>query len=606
MSCINCSQNENCHSDIDQSKIRPLVYVQGLDANGCESIYPPQQADVCGTIASARIGSPLKTGDKVLGSDCKLHEFSQLPVSVYDTPSLDLNISGTTLSGNVNSTWIKGLFSTISDPCASLTYNDGIFTIAINKACIISSSLCSALNAITTSGNFTYESTQVLGKDCKVYTIPAQDLSFERTTGILSISGGGDSVKLTIYQGVSSPTIEATQTGIDTVSLAYNLKPSIETAGVVGNSICATTPLASAQSDTLVAYNCATQKWTTFQSPNLSVVQSPTVFLTPGGIKGHQLRADVNISLEPNNILVDNGGLFVPSSASVGVSDTSTLDLNLASNTISGNVKVSSTAGNVLSATQDGLYVGAQTQSSQQLGVSGTSITLTNSTPVDICSVLNNIPNGATQEIYGYNSGVGCVKQPLVLPSLCNSLIFSGSGLYSPNKVSFTVDTGAMTFGTRYGANVNGNDLYFGLGATFASSLGAVQPLKLTIRNGCTTADVTLHSEMGHFSWLVSNNDWSYRPFVSYKINGGASISIDPHFIHETGFSTTNPLDIMRTTANGTAIDTVSLNPNDEIEFSMYTLYRVAVGLGGLPMFTASPYNAQGVSMKMTAILHPH
>ncbi len=75
-------------------------------------------AQVSGFFASARIGSPLKTGDKVLGSDCKLHEFSQFPVSVYDTPSLDLNISGTTLSGNVNSTWVKGLFSTISDPCA--------------------------------------------------------------------------------------------------------------------------------------------------------------------------------------------------------------------------------------------------------------------------------------------------------------------------------------------------------------------------------------------------------------------------------------------------------------------------------------------------------
>lgn len=606
MSCINCSQNENCHHDIDQNKIRPLAYVQGLDANGCESFYPPQQADVCGTIAAARLGSPLKTGDKVLGSDCKLHEFSQLPVSVYDTQSLDLNISGSTLSGNVNSTWVKGLFSTISDPCASLTYNDGIFTIAINKVCIISSGLCSALNAIVTVGNFAYDSTQILGKDCKVYTIPAQDLSFERTTGILSISGGGDSVKLTIYEGISSPTIEATQTGIDVVSLAYNLKPTIETADVVGNSICATSPLISAQSDILVAYNCATGKWLTFQSPNLTPVQSSTVFLTTGGIKGHELRADVNISLEPNNILVNNGGLFVPSSSSVTVQDTQSLDLGIASNIITGNVKISSTAGNVLSTNSDGLYVGSQAQASQQLGVNGTSITLTNSTPVDICSVLNNIPNGATQEIYGYNSSSGCVKQPLVYPSLCNSLVFSGNGLFSPNKVSFTVDTGAMTFGARYGGNVDGTDLYFGKGATFSSTLAGVQPLTLKIKNGCTTADVTLHSEMGHFSWLVSNNDWSYRPFVSYKINGGASVSIDPHFVHEAGFGTTNPLDIMRLTSNGTAIDSFSLNADDEIEFSMYTLYRVAIGLGGLPLFTASPYNAHGVSMKMTAILHPH
>lgn len=99
--------------------------------------------------------------------------------------------------------------------------------------------------------------------------------------------------------------------------------------------------------------------------PTLTVTDSSTVDLTASGTQGHALTAAVRISTAAGNqVQARTDGLFVPAPGSVtetalSVVDSSTIDFTASgtsSHTLTGSVKLSTTAGNAVVALTDGLY----------------------------------------------------------------------------------------------------------------------------------------------------------------------------------------------------------------------------------------------------------
>jgi hypothetical protein len=103
----------------------------------------------------------------------------------------------------------------------------------------------------------------------------------------------------------------------------------------------------------------------------LSTSNTATISITSGGLSNHTISADVNISAVAGNALtLAADGLFVTPGAetSLTVTDSATIDFTAngtANHTLTGDVKISANAGNIISAVADGIFaaptVAAQT-----------------------------------------------------------------------------------------------------------------------------------------------------------------------------------------------------------------------------------------------------
>lgn len=583
MSCVNCSHNNICIDNIDESMVKPLVYIYGMDENGCDAIYQPYRMDYCVSVSQLPTGVDLHSGDIILGADCKKHKINFTDVVVDDTPSLDLSKTGQVITGNVKESWVKSLLSTLPSSCVTFDYTNGVFKVIIDHQCVVSNGLCSVINTWPLDTTTAQTTVEFLGKDCKTHKISIAEYGAEETNTVGMV------------RTLSEPYIFTSW-----------LKATDATADVIKEAVCNLNKQTH-NGNSFIALTCD-KGWVTYTNPSLSVLPSSSVLLETSGDLNHTLKASVIKSPDSGNALeIRSNGVFVQSPSApitpyiTSIEDSATVDLDVDSlSKLTANVKLSTSfAGNRITIKPDGLHVSAQS-----IGANGTLINLSGSNSMEICDPLKNIGQGFATSFLGFSNTNSCVRHSAIInPSTCNDISYDNQGFYSPRRSSFSIDTGNVTFAARYGLGVNNSQIYFGRDNTIASSANTVLPLTLEILNGCTEADVTLIFEMGHFSWMASGNDWQFRPYVSYRINSGAWTTLSPHFIHESGFSSSSIDHVIRFTSNGTASDVFHLSPNDTIMFSAYTELNYAVAPGGGPLFQPSIYNAQGASMKMTAML---
>ena len=179
---------------------------------------------------------------------------------------------------------------------------------------------------------------------------------------------------------------------------------------------------------------------------SIVVVDTNSVNLTSSGTAGHTIQADVRLSTQAGNQIIENAdGLYVPEAAAetpLTVNDGATIDFTVSgvsNHTLTGEVKISTTAGNRLSTDAGGLLVPqctiAITSGTQQL------------VPVNVQSV----SCGETIHFYSQSIDVsltnqlGTAVELEITPSVQagNSLVISGvdGKLYVPAGNTAVADT---------------------------------------------------------------------------------------------------------------------------------------------------------------------
>jgi hypothetical protein len=221
--------------------------------------------------------------------------------------------------------------------------------------------LCEALVLLSDGGEIVFGQTQLVGADCKLYTVPTSGGSETPNTVTdsssvdLTASGtlGRDisaSVKLSDDAG------QIIESRPDGLYATFNPDPPVSAC----DQIQAFPFEGDAEPGTvLVGSDC--RLYTFPASESLTVIDSDTVDLT---LTGNQLAAAVKLDPDTGNILYATpDGLellcsdVLACAPPVTVTDTPTLNLTVTGQDIQGAVKISADAGNDLEAHGDGLYV---------------------------------------------------------------------------------------------------------------------------------------------------------------------------------------------------------------------------------------------------------
>lgn len=278
--------SERCRT-LAQVKLAELVYVQGLDSSLCErfqklsdliglkdcagnpiSLDTPIvtcaafQSKLCDTLSALAPNGSASIGvTQLVGKDCKTYTVPETPISVTDTPSIDLTASGSfthTLQADLK-------LSAEADNVAEIRV-DGLYVPPADAP----ATACAQISAFPTGANAVYGSTLVLGNDCAYHMLPA--VSFPSVLDTL--------------------TVDLTLTGT-VISADVRVNPDAD------NLLTITATGLKVDCDDVVS--CV-------HSP-VTVLDTSTVDLT---LVGQQISASVKVSADPDNaISVAPDGLLV-------------------------------------------------------------------------------------------------------------------------------------------------------------------------------------------------------------------------------------------------------------------------------------------------------
>lgn len=351
---MNC--NDPCAGQtITASNLAPLVYIKGVDINGCHKWESPASM-ICRIVAGLpQLGAP-PPGVKFLGSDCKLYDpdaaaAPETPLTVVDSSSVDF-----TASGVANHT-LTAVVKVSAAPGNQVTVNaDGIFVdVTALDLCAVLPSIAAA-PAIPLTATLLYLDAGVCGRG----PLPAEQAFTANTTpSVLGTAGGvaGHSptydVRISTVPGnavVINPDGLFVPAGVET-PLTANDSASVDftTSGIANHTVTASVKVSASLGNTiiinpdgifaptfnlcgalaalppsvsplvpgitqLVGANCQlfTIPATAAETP-LTVTDSSSVDFTSSGVAGHSLTAVVKVSaLAGNAVVVNADGIYVP------------------------------------------------------------------------------------------------------------------------------------------------------------------------------------------------------------------------------------------------------------------------------------------------------
>lgn len=336
-----------------------------------DGLYVPAAISACDQIANLPTGAvatPLIT--KLLGDDCQFHTIplQTVTVNVSDTATVDMHIVGAPGSQVISA-------DVIISPDAGNdleAHPNGLYV-----------DVCDSLAATTNGGVAEYGVTQLVGRDCKYYTLEEASLTTvvpsdtscinmmvnEAPTGTFTVSAVpvispvGDNQITCTPQGLYVQSVTVVPGDTSCVNMMVNEAPENTF------TISAEPKLSPAEGNALV---CTDQGLYVTGDPllvpvTITVVDTDCIdfTLTNPVANSYELTADIIIDpAADNQVSCEVTGLYVPQGAGtvIGVVDTNCLNLTVTEPTpgtfsLTGNPIVSVTAGNILSCTGNGLYV---------------------------------------------------------------------------------------------------------------------------------------------------------------------------------------------------------------------------------------------------------
>lgn len=293
-----------------------------------DGIYASVDGVVCEQIADFAAGAPVVFGvTQLVGDDCLTHTVPPTVVSVLDTPSVDMTITGApgsqVISADVEISSAPGNVTVINI--------DGVYTPGV----------CTQIAPLP-SGVYVPGVTQLVGRDCNVYVIPE--------------SGGETPITV-----IDTSTVDLTATGTlnHTISATVNIDPDITNIiQITDDGLFANVDITAVDTDCL----------------NLDVTEGPDgIFLITGN--------PILSTVPGNSLQCLPDGLYTTALAPgsftiVEVDDTNCLNLNAAFDgvdtyTITGEPIIAPTANNDLECTNVGLNVpGVNVQDSTCINMS--------------------------------------------------------------------------------------------------------------------------------------------------------------------------------------------------------------------------------------------
>lgn len=437
----------------------------------------------------------------------------QTPITPVDTATIDMVAGGTdnhTISANVK-----------LDPAATntlrATANGLILECADIAACVVIAPQTPLVANDSASLDFTTSGTDqhTLTGSVKLSATPGNSAVINPDGIFVPAAAAGPSDSL-VNNGDNSFTHTAVDGAIVTVPFAHTLAA----VAPASSSLRLTQPNGTNVDIDLcpIVANCPGGSGP--QTP-ITVVDTASINLTASGLDNHTLQADIQLDSGPGNLLSINGsGLRVdcnaiaaciPVETPISVIDTTTVDLTVAgagSHTVQADVKVSNTAGNVLSVNPDGLYVAAAAAGAQ------TPLTANDSATIDFST------SGPDQHTL-----TGDVK---VSTSPGNTIQIYGDGIFAPTPASDSlVDNGNRSF-THTAVNGAQQSFCQGIQAITLGpgcSPGGVGPdytLRYITLSGCT---LDIGSAPEHYSVVSSQGIGNIAvPALGAGINGSPSL----------------------------------------------------------------------------------
>lgn len=287
------------------------------------------------------------------------YNFVTSGVSVEDTPSLDLHLVGTTLSGDVNLSTSFGN--------SIVEFPDGLYVAPVGGLTVSDTSSVD----LTLAGSNLSADAKISLAGGNILTLNVDGLFVAAVADFIQSVSDTNSVTLTVGgNNLTADVIVSPDAGNQLTPLGNGLfvgpapgdfiqsvsdTESID-LDVTGNNLTANAIISPNAGNTLIFAGNGLFVPTPGSAFIQSVSDTNSVDLT---VTGTDLTADVKISASfGNQIFVAGDGILVNSGAGITVSDTQTIDMVLgAPADISANVIISPNAGNILTNPGNGLFV---------------------------------------------------------------------------------------------------------------------------------------------------------------------------------------------------------------------------------------------------------
>ena len=185
----------NCLSYIPEGTIR---FLQGIDAN-CNPVYQDLQVNPIGSGGNQSgcdydQGSPIKFGDRVIGSDCLSHELERSlvtgAISGIDTQSAKTSVVDGVVKVIVDPAYISSFIGVSNSSYANMTYLNNTLQVTVDPKKIV----CDAIGLMSHTTSFAYGITKLVGNNCTTFTVSPQTISYNAQNYTLSISSGNGAV----------------------------------------------------------------------------------------------------------------------------------------------------------------------------------------------------------------------------------------------------------------------------------------------------------------------------------------------------------------------------------------------------------------------------
>lgn len=257
------------------------------DPCGCEVVEEPKVL-LCRVLPTLDAGGTAVPGTtQLIGADCKKYV---LPSTSGETPFT--GVPTATVS------WVPGgVAGHAPQANVNVSANANQAIIVVGDG-IYAPTLCSQVPGLPAAGPATPGLTSFVGSDCRLYTLPAYPPAFNLCASLAALPNAGPAVPgTTIFVGA-----DCQRYTLPAYPAPVNVCATIQAFPLGGQA----TPGATL----LVGADC--QRYTI---PGQAVFQpnnSSTVSWVLAGPFNHTPTANVIISAQPNNALVDNAGLYVP------------------------------------------------------------------------------------------------------------------------------------------------------------------------------------------------------------------------------------------------------------------------------------------------------
>lgn len=313
---------------------------------------------------------------------------TETPITVTDSATVDLT-AGATGSGHTGITASVKLSATAGN---ILSINaDGLYA-----------SVTAELDDQVLTGINTNTATLTL-----IPTTVGTQVNYSAQVDVKVSATAGNSITVNA-DGLYAPT--ATQTPL---TVTDSSSVDFTASGTDNHTLTATVKVSATAGNSITTNADGIYVATPTQTP-LTVNDSTSIDFTANGTDNHTLTGVVKVSSTANNVLVINAdGLYVPQETSLIGNDTATVDLTASGtngHSLSAAVKISSTAGNIIVANADGIYASTTTAE--------TALTVVDSATVDLTA-------GATG-----NGHTGLTADVKISATAGNLLVANADGLY--------------------------------------------------------------------------------------------------------------------------------------------------------------------------------